>query len=71
MALLRGVVLVSAAAACLSTLGAGVANADSYIDFGTNQSAFKSAARQANSASGRRSYCHETGPGHYTLYLAG
>ena len=71
MAPLRRFVLVGAAAVCLSALGAGVANADSYIDFGTNQSACKSAARQANATSGRRSYCYETGPGHYTLYLAG
>jgi hypothetical protein len=48
-----------------------VAAADSYIDFGTNQAACKAAARQANQTSNRRSYCYETGPGHYTLYLAG
>jgi hypothetical protein len=51
-------------------VGAAVANADDYIDFGTNQAACKSAARQANAAGNSYSYCYETGPGHYSLYLA-
>jgi len=49
---------------------AAVANADDYIDFGTNQAACKSAAQQANAAGNRYSYCYQTGPGHYSLYLA-
>lgn len=44
---------------------------DDYIDFGTNQAACKSAAKQANATGNRYSYCYETGPGHYSLYLAG
>lgn len=54
----------------MSMVDAPVANADDYIDFGTNQAACKSAAKQANAAGNRGSYCYETGPGHYTLYFA-
>lgn len=57
-------------------LGVGVAmaptaNADQYIPFGPNQAACKAAAQQANAAKApgaSRSYCYETGPGHYTLF---
>jgi len=28
------------------------------------------AAQQANAAGNRYSYCYQTGPGHYSLYLA-
>jgi hypothetical protein len=47
-----------------------VANADDYIDFGTNEATCKSAAKQANAAGNSYSYCYQTGPGHYTLYFA-
>jgi hypothetical protein len=70
MNLWRKLVLFGAVAATLSIVDAAVANADDYIDFGTNQAACKSAAQQANAASNRYSFCYETGPGHYTLDLA-
>ncbi|GAB3234662.1 hypothetical protein [Mycolicibacterium hippocampi] len=62
-------VLATTALLAASILGAGVAHAD-YIDFGTNQVACKAAARQANASGYGYSYCYETGPGHYSLYLA-
>jgi hypothetical protein len=65
----RTFVLLGAVAATLSLTDAAVANAD-YIDFGTNQAACRAAASQANAVSSRYSYCYETGPGHYSLYLA-
>jgi hypothetical protein len=65
----RTLVLLGAVAASLSMVDAAVANAD-YIDFGTNQAACNIAAKQANAASSRYSYCYETGPQHYSLYLA-
>lgn len=49
---------------------AAPAAADDYIDFGMNQAACKSAARHANAMGGSGSYCYETGPGHYSLFLA-
>jgi hypothetical protein len=64
----RKLILLGAAAAALSMVDAAVANAD-YIDYGTNQSACKSAAKQANAAGYSGSHCYETGPGHYTLYI--
>jgi hypothetical protein len=70
MNLWRKLVLFGAVAATLSIVDAAVANADDYIDFGTNQAACKSAAAQANATSNRNSFCYETGPGHYTLDLA-
>ena len=63
-------VVLGVTAVMLSMTAAPIANANSYIDFGTNQSACKAAARQANAAGNRHSYCYETGPGHYSLYLA-
>ena len=62
--------LCAVVAAGADMVGAVPANADDYIDFGMNQAACKSAANQANAAGSRHSYCYETGPGHYTLYLA-
>jgi hypothetical protein len=47
-----------------------VAN-DEYVDYGTNQSACESAARQANAGGHSGSFCYGTGPGHYSLYFAG
>jgi hypothetical protein len=71
MSLWGKLVLFGAVAATVSMVDAAVANADQYIDYGTNQSACKSAANQANAAGGlRQSYCYQTGPGHYTLYFA-
>ncbi|MFN3003548.1 hypothetical protein [Mycolicibacterium wolinskyi] len=67
---LRTLILFGAFAAAISMSDAAVAGADDYIDFGTNQTACKSAAKQANAAGNSYSYCYETGPGHYTLYLA-
>lgn len=65
-------VLLGAVAPTVSVVNAAAANADQYIDFGTNQSACQSAAHQANARPGQRSsYCYQTGPGHYTLFLAG
>lgn len=67
----RTLVLLGAAAATVSVVNAAVANADQYIDFGTNRSACQNAASQANARPGHRgSYCYQTGPGHYTLFLA-
>ena len=63
-------VLFGVIAAPVSLLDGAVANADDYIDFGTNQAACESAAKQANAAGHGYSYCYETGPGHYSLYLA-
>lgn len=63
-------VLFGTVAATVSMVDAAVANADDYIDFGTNQAACKSAAQQANAAGNRYSYCYQTGLGHYSLYLA-
>jgi hypothetical protein len=70
MSLWRKLVLFGTVAATLSIVDAAVANADDYIDFGTNQAACKSAATQANATGNRYSFCYETGPGHYTLDLA-
>jgi hypothetical protein len=49
-----------------------VANADQYIDYGTNQAACQIAAQQSNATPhpGAASLCYETGPGHYTLLLS-
>jgi hypothetical protein len=69
-------VLFGAVAATLSVVDAGVANADQYIDFGTDQAACQSAAQQANAASAgspgfhQHSYCYQTGPGYYSLFYA-
>jgi len=63
-------VLIAAVAATASVVDTAVASADQYIDFGTNQAACKSAAKQANAAGHGYSYCYETGPGHYSLSLA-
>jgi hypothetical protein len=52
-------------------VNAATASADEYIPFGTNQAACKAAAQQANAAASlgaSRSYCYQTGPGHYTLF---
>jgi hypothetical protein len=46
------------------------ASVGNYVDFGTNQAACNSAAQQANASGKGYSYCYETGPGHYSLYLA-
>lgn len=62
--------LLGAVTASMSLAGAAVANADKYIDFGTNRAACKAAAQQANATGFRPSYCFETGPGHYSLNLA-
>jgi hypothetical protein len=69
MKLWRNLALFGAVAATVSTIDAAAANAGSYIDFGTNHAACKAAAQQANAAGDRYSYCYETGPGHYSLYL--
>jgi hypothetical protein len=70
MKLWRNVILTGGVAAVVSVASAAVAYADDYIDFGTNETACKSAARQANAAGNSYSYCYETGPGHYSLYYA-
>jgi hypothetical protein len=61
---LRRTITTLGAGLALLMACAGVARADQYIDFGTNQDACKSAAQQA----GNGSYCYQTGPGHYSLY---
>lgn len=65
----RKLVLFGAVAATVSMVDAAVANAGDYIDYGTNQSACMSAAKQANATGNRGSFCYQTGPGHYTLYV--
>jgi hypothetical protein len=70
MNLWRKLVLFGAVSATVSMVDAAVANADEYIDFGTNEAACKSAAKQANAAGNGGSYCYQTGPGHYTLFFA-
>ena len=62
--------LAAATALVGSMIGAAVAGADEYIDYGTSQAACKAAAKQANALVDGYSYCFETGPGHYSLYLA-
>lgn len=69
MSLWRKAVLIGAGAVAISAASPGMASAD-YINFGTNQAACKAAARQANATGLGYSYCYETGPGHYSLYLA-
>jgi hypothetical protein len=69
MNLWRKLVLFGAVAAAMCLVDAAVANADQYIDYGTNQSACQSAASQANATGNRGSFCYETGPGSYSLYL--
>jgi hypothetical protein len=69
MNLWRKLVLFGAVAATVSMVDAAVANAGDYIDYGTNQSACMSAAKQANATGNRGSFCYQTGPGHYTLYV--
>jgi hypothetical protein len=71
MNLWRKLVLLGAVVATVSMVDAAVANADQYIDFGTDQAACKAAAQQANATSDRNSFCYQTGPGHYSLDLAG
>jgi hypothetical protein len=65
-------VLFGAVAAALSMADVAVANADKYIDYGTDQSSCQSAAQVANATGQHRtsSFCYETGPGHYSLDLA-
>jgi hypothetical protein len=46
------------------------ASVGNYVDYGTSQAACNSAAQQANATGSGYSYCYETGPGHYSLYLA-
>jgi hypothetical protein len=76
MNLWHKVALFGAFAATISVLDAAVANADQYIDFGTNQAACQNAAQQANAAGAgspgyrQHSYCYQTGPGHYSLFYA-
>lgn len=53
MNLWRKFVLLNAVALAASMADVAVANAHDYIDFGTNQAACKSAARQANAAGDR------------------
>ena len=71
MNVLGKLVLCGAVAATVSLVDAAVASADQYIDYGTNQSACRAAAAQANAVGRRNSFCYETGPGHYTLDFAG
>jgi hypothetical protein len=63
-------VLLGAVAATVSMVDAAVANADQYINFGPNEAACKAAAKQANAAGSHGSYCYQTGPGYYSLYLS-
>lgn len=70
MSLWRKSVLLGAVAATVSMANAAVASAGDYIDFGTDQASCKIAARQANAVNDRHSYCYQTGPGQYSLYLA-
>lgn len=70
MSMASKTVLFGAIAVAASLSGAAVAHADQFIDFGTNQTACKAAAAQANAVSSRNSYCYQTGPGHYTVYYA-
>jgi hypothetical protein len=71
MNLWRRLVLFCAVAATISMVDAAVANADEYIDYGTDQAACKAAAQQANATNNRgSSFCYQTGPGHYSLDLA-
>jgi hypothetical protein len=65
-------VLIGAVAATVSMVDAAVANADQYIDYGTDQASCQIAARQANATPhpGASSFCYQTGPGHYTLLLS-
>lgn len=70
MSLWHKLVLFGAVAATISMVDPSVANADEYIDFGTNQAACKSAAQQANATGNRYSYRYQTGPGHYSLFFA-
>ena len=50
MKLWRNLVLCGAVTASVSIVEASVAIADGYIDFGPNQAACKSSAKQANAA---------------------
>ena len=71
--MIRAFLVAAAAAAAIAGIAMGaapVANAGEYIDFGTDQASCKAAAKQANAVLQRNSYCFETGPGHYSLYLA-
>jgi hypothetical protein len=65
-------ILFGIVAAAISMVDAAVANADSYIDYGTDQAACKAAAQVANATPhpGASSFCYQTGPGHYTLLLS-
>ena len=64
----RKIVLAVVMAAAVSTAPVAVAHAD-YIDYGVNQAGCKSAAQAANAAGYSGSFCYETGPGHYSLYI--
>jgi hypothetical protein len=68
----RKLVLFGAVAAAVSMVDVAAANADQYIDYGTNQAACQIAAQQSNATPhpGAASLCYETGPGHYTLLLS-
>jgi hypothetical protein len=66
----RRLVLFGTVAATASMGDVALANADSYIDYGTDQTTCKAAAQQANATGRRNSFCYETGPGHYSLDLA-
>ena len=70
MKLLHNLILAGGVTGLVSLSRTAVAIADDYIDFGMNEAACKSAARQAKAAGSNSSHCYETGPGHYTLYFA-
>ena len=70
MTLWRKLVLFGAVVATVSMVDAAVANADQYIDFGTDQAACKAAAQQANASGSHGSFCYQTGPRHYSLDLS-
>jgi len=70
MKLWRNLIVTGVLTSVVLISGTAVASADDYIDFGMNETACKSAARQANAAGNSYSYCYETGPGHYSLYFA-
>ncbi|BBX69713.1 hypothetical protein MPSYJ_31740 [Mycolicibacterium psychrotolerans] len=62
---------IAATILALGVFSAPTAAADQYIAFGVNETACKAAARQANAMAApgaSRSFCYETGPGHYTLF---
>lgn len=63
-------VVLGAVTVGVSLFDPAVASADNYIDFGSNKSDCKAAAKKAKDAGRKNSNCFKTDAGTYTLYVS-